>query len=502
MPDSTVRTGGARLSLRNSGREVWLYDDANRAAIRAAGPGMGGAPARIPELTRAGLLLGVSLQQDDDLEVEVIVGAPLTSSELAAARWLEPQTALLRLPSGKLSVEPNDSSRIGPEPPTEKGGVVAVPPGDYRVTLYRIDHEALFREGLTWKGPGEVVVFTPGGTAADAADDLLPFQERRDTDWVGKYTIDGQRAEALAWFNDYWDTFTLNLDSAAIAKLRLVPGSYLQTTVPAAGLTLITTFAGSWDKAMGFPPPEGVELSEYGYAAVLRMDEWNGAEALFCRRETATARVEHQHHGVWTPAVVEVLHATPKVLEGRGFVATDLGAKTWFDDGFLAMVLSEVLPEVADLDELPLPEALGRLDKKLAKMDLRPQGDVSWQERNRMQVSEMCCRLYTGRPDCFAAILAGDGTFEVIFLSELDDATWVVTGLADELPRRVMKKGPNGLPVPHPRVQLENMDESLAKIAAAHKTAVRKSKRKTAPAPASRAECLDAFGRFLAVALG
>ena len=27
---SSVRDGGTRLSMRNSGLEVWLYDDANR----------------------------------------------------------------------------------------------------------------------------------------------------------------------------------------------------------------------------------------------------------------------------------------------------------------------------------------------------------------------------------------------------------------------------------------------------------------------------------------
>lgn len=218
---SSVRDGGTHLSVRNSGLEVWLYDDANREVIRDAGgatkrrqvrgaartvsieAGFGGMPAKLPDLTRQGLVLGYSLSQDDDLEIAVHVGHPLTEDEMSVARWLEPQTAFLQLPSGRLCVESNDASRIGPETPTEQGGVVTVPPGDYRVTLYRIDHEALDRERLTWRGPEAVIVLTPGGTTADAADFLLPYEDRRDTGWVGKYTVHGNRAEGLAWFDSY-----------------------------------------------------------------------------------------------------------------------------------------------------------------------------------------------------------------------------------------------------------------------------------------------------------
>ena len=517
---SSVRDGGTHLSVRNSGLEVWLYDDANRGMIRdAAGAtgrrqargaartvsidsGFGGMPARFPDLTRQGIVLGYSLQQDDDLEIAVLVGDTLTEHEMSVARWLEPQTAFLRLPSGKLCVESNDASRIGPETPAEKGGRVNVPPGDYRITLYRIDHETLNRERLTWRGPEEIIVLTPGGTSTDAADFLLPFQDRRDTNWVGKYEIDGKRAEGLVWFDSDWDSFLVNLNSSAASQLALVPGSYIRTHVPTVGITLISVFAKSWADAQRFPPPAGVELEEYGYAALQPMADWNGAEALFCRRETTKTRVEDEHHTVWIPAVVEVLDVRPQELAGRAFAATQLQAKHYFDSGFLTMVLSEVMPEAADLDELPLPKALDMLDKKLAKMGLVPQGDVSWQERIRMQIVEASCRLYAGLLDGFAAILAGDGSFELMFLSELDDGTWVVTGLADEIDRRITTKGPTGLPVPNPRVQFQTMDESLDQIFSEHKRVLRKSKQHAIAAPKNLEECVTAFGRFLTVAVG
>jgi hypothetical protein len=502
---SSVREGGTHLSVRNSGLEVWLYDDANRERIRLAGSqdsGFGGLPPDVPALMRQGLVLGYSLQQDDDLEIAVHVGDPLRSAEMAAARWLEPQLAFLSLPSGRLCVESNDASRIGPDRPTEKGALVDVPPGDYRVTLYRIDREAMLRDGLSWHGPQEVVVLTPGGSPADAAGDLLPFEPRRDTSWVGRYTIDGSRAEALAWFPDYWDTFTLNLDAAAVSTLALVPGTYIRTTVPTLGITLIGVFAASWDDAQRVPPPKGVELEEYGYAALHRMDEWNGAEALFCRRQTTAMRVEQQHHCLWLPAVVEVLDVRPQEQAGGGLTATDLRKKEYFDPGFLTLILSDVLPEVADLDALPLPKALDRLDKKLARLGLAPQGDRSWQERIDARSAESSCRLYAGLPDGFAAIVAGEGSFELLFLSELDDGTWVVTGLADEIDRRIATTGPDGLPVPHPRIQLQTMDESLAKIAAAHKASLRQAAARPIPAPANLEECAAAFERFRSVAFG
>jgi hypothetical protein len=61
-------------------------------------------------------------------------------------------------------------------------------------------------------------------------------------------------------------------------------------------------------------------------------------------------------------------------------------------------------------------------------------------------------------------------------------------------------KGPNGLPVPNPRVTLTLLDESLAKIFAAHQKALRKAK--TVPAPTDTAEAVRAWERFLTVAFG
>ncbi len=498
---STMREGGWRISVPNSGLEVWLYDDAHREAIRRAGSddaGFGGMPPQFSERTQQGLIVGYSLAQDDDLDLEIHVGETLTEDELSVARWLEPQTAFLWLPSGTLCIESNDASRLGPETPTETGARLDLPRGDYRVTLYRIDDEGLSRDGMKWTGPREVIVLTLGGSVENAAEDLLPYEKRRDLGWVGEYTIRGNRAEALVWFFDYWDTFLVNLDSAAAAKLSLAPGAYLRTHVPAVGITTISAFAESWDDALRLPPPAGVDLDEYGVAALQPIGDWDGAEGMLCHREKTRDRVEDKYQHAWHPATIEVLDAQP-LDDTRAFAKSDLRTATYFEPDFLSLVLSDVLLEIGDRNEFPLPDAVDALDATLAKMGLVPQGDMTWQERIRSAYVEVTCRLYTGLPNTFAAILAREGAFEVLFLSELGDGGWIVTGFADEIGMFVTTTAPDGTQVPNPRVQFANIEEPLPKIAAAHKAALRKPKAPLAPAPGDLEAAVAALDRFLTV---
>ena len=432
MSKQSVRKGGTALNIPNSGREVWLYDEANRDAIRNAGApdeGFGGMPPRFEESTAKGLIVGYSLLQDDEVQVVVHVGKPLTEKELSAGRWLEPQVAFLRMPSGTLCVESNDASRVGHEQPTEKGATVKVPKDDYRLTLYRVDHEALDREGIEWDGPQEVILLTPGGSIEDAATELLPFQERRDTDWVGKYSVRGKQADALVWFGDMWDTFVLNLDAAGVKKLGLEPGSYFQVRVPDTGHTLTSCYAKSWADAQRLPPPQGVD-GEYGFAALFNMQDWNGAEALFCRRDTAKKRVEDPNLNIWISAIVERLDAKPKVVKAneRGFTVSELRDKQYYDPGFLGLILSDVLPGVGDLDELLLPDAIERVDAAMEELAFMPLEDITWTEKYDRQAAETTARLYTGSEDSLGVVLCMESNVAVFFLSEREDKQWIVTG--------------------------------------------------------------------------
>jgi hypothetical protein len=316
-----LRMTGRRLQVRNSGLEVWLYDDANRERISAENPPTElptGMPAKFDELTREGLIVGYSLAQDDDLDVEVHVGEPLSESDLARGRWLAPQSAFLRLPSGRLCVESNDASRVGSGQPTEKGGAVEVPAGDYRLTLYRADYEALSRENLIWQGPQQVIVLTPGGSRNEAAGDLLPFELKRDLSWVGRYQVRGRRAETLAWFPDHWDTFVLNLDAAAVKQLSLAPGTYLRTDVRSPAITLISAYAATWAEARRLPPPAGVSHArgaDNSDVAIKSMDEALGVIA--ATHHKAVAQVKAQP--VAAPASAEEGAAALERFIGAAF---------------------------------------------------------------------------------------------------------------------------------------------------------------------------------------
>jgi hypothetical protein len=487
----SLRPGGERLHIFNSGLEVWLYDEGSMEEIRASG-GMDFRADRSPrsfgELTAAGLVVGYSLYQDDELDIEVIVGKPLTTKELAVGRWLEPQSGFLRLPTGKLCVESNDASRIGPEDPTDKGATLALPPGEYKVTLYRVDHEQLDREGIAWKGPQEVVVLTPGGTPADAAEWLIPYELRRDLSWVGKYSIKGKRVEGLAWFADYWDTYLFNLDAAGIAKLGLKPGMYVRTTCPTVGISLVTVFANKWEEGRKLPLPQGVDTSEYGYGSLSPMGEWNGAEALFCKRDSTKTLVDDPHQNLWLPATLELLDAAPRAKVTPEATQSDLATKTYFDDGYLTVICSEVIPGAGDLDTLPLPEGLKRLDALFGDVGLDHLVDFSWIEDTRGNEWERTARLYVGRDEAIGAIIASEGRFDLFFLTELPAGGGLVTGMVDDFHVEIKDGG-------NKQILVQNLDEALSAIWEAHEEKLQGAK--GLPVSQELTDRLKLFERFM-----
>src|SRR5262249_30778161 len=99
----------------NTGLEVWLYDEANREAIVQSGVMADLTSEKLAPVFAQGLLAAYSLYQDDELRVSVVVGPLPDENVLSRGAWLEPQTTFLRLPSGQLRIESNDTSRIGPE---------------------------------------------------------------------------------------------------------------------------------------------------------------------------------------------------------------------------------------------------------------------------------------------------------------------------------------------------------------------------------------------------
>ncbi|GEM_PF-2111427 len=477
------REGEKKVFVDNSGLEVWIYDNFLKETLKNSGAlnfDSISVNDSYREVSRKGLLVGYSLIQDDEICATVIIGEKLTENELSVARWLKPQTAFLSLPSGKLCIESNDASRIGVTEPYVKGASIKVPPGDYKLTLYRIDYEAFAREEIEWDGPSEVILLTPGGTADDSVEDLLPFEENRDLSFIDSYTVNENHTDALVWFDDGWDTFTINLDKKALNKMGVSIGSYLSIHVPLAKIDLVVVYAEEWSKAAKISPPENTSLEEYGYASLCPRQDWDGYEMLFCRRVKANKEIPSKFVTTWSKATVRILDSKPKEiappLKGGEILATSKRAYREtkivecdkFEPGFLSIVLSDLFPSLEDKDDVTIEDAIKTADKAMKAVGFSPVGDVVYEEAGALGSFNCTCRLYSGE-EAFGVIRLTDGSFELMFISELPNQSWVVSGMIDALEHQIRKYGNTS------NIRLNPVDEKLASVFKSHKKEIKSS---------------------------
>jgi hypothetical protein len=500
-----IRPSARHVEVFNSGLEVWLYDEASADEIRATGLWtrlVGGKKV-------GGLLVGYSLWQDDELSIDVVVGEPLTGKELSKARWLEPQQAFLRLPSGALVIEANDSCRVSPEAAdiTDKGAVVKVPPGDYRLTLHRLDHESLDRDGIEWKGAQEVIVLTPGGTKKDDFPGLIPFEESADLGWVGKIEVSGATAKGLVWFDDYWDTYFANIDKAAARTLGLTPGRYFRTTVPAVGITFTTVFAENWEEGAKLNRPAGPKLAEFGFGSIIVPQRW-GKEALLAKRVNAATAIPEKQKTTWLEATFEVFDAEPESPKARStagalhagkrrsFHADALAEKEYFPEGTidLAIKLDQRVKGVSFDESITLAETVGKLDAAMTRLGLTPLGDFSFELDGKEEMREFTVRAWTGLPGIFAAAWAAIDSFEVFFFSRAG-RKWVLTGTIDE-------DDSAGISARRPRIQMQGKDDApLAALLKVHRSALAGAGITPESVPGSLATLTEWYDDYLDAAL-
>lgn len=232
-----VRAGGVRASVYNDGAVVFLYDVLNRerlVSMNAYGSLVSGEVEHqakaVKEVEAHRALVVYELQGDHGVEVEVYVGEPLTKKEKSALPWTKDQKTVLRLPSGQLRIESANSCSISPETPSDEGVTVKVPPGDYELTLHRVDFNA---EGIPDSAPSEVVVLTPLADMAkvkkapgflswaDVSGPLAAW-ERGWKVAAGQFT---GRAKAFG------DQILINAPRAAIEKMGLRWGDRLEWSV-------------------------------------------------------------------------------------------------------------------------------------------------------------------------------------------------------------------------------------------------------------------------------
>ena len=185
-----IRKGAIPVHLYNEGLVVFLYDQAHEPRIRDADPQIirgAGADAfddpTTQTLLASGELLIYGLHGDGGVDLEVVVGPPLTEKELASGEWDPPETGYLSLPSGKLCVHSYNTLPMGDhdDNPPDEGAVVEVPAGTYRVTLYRKNWDEMENAGVvTFKQAQDAGVDVYGQGRVDEVIVLCPAQKRAD----------------------------------------------------------------------------------------------------------------------------------------------------------------------------------------------------------------------------------------------------------------------------------------------------------------------------------
>ncbi|MFT3878762.1 MAG: hypothetical protein QM703_03765 [Gemmatales bacterium] len=240
-----IRPGAHRLDVYNEGLIVYLFDESSLEHLKNSEADFQGGFAddeaecdkKLRKLAKEGWYIAYALFQDDEVVAEVVVGPPLTKKELAVARWLKPQKAYLKLPSGKLRVDTPNTLPIHDDEPQDEPGLVTVPPGDYVVTLYRMDwnemqNDGLVSDGKPWPGPQEVIVLTPATEAKVPKNKTyLRFPKPDEDVWKGKYEIKDNTFHGLAMTHYWWDNINVNVDRAAEEQLGLLPGMMFRLTM-------------------------------------------------------------------------------------------------------------------------------------------------------------------------------------------------------------------------------------------------------------------------------
>lgn len=176
----TIRQDSTVIKIYNDGLVVYLYDqslqdrlrDINAAALVFGTDERDDAEALRRTLIHEHLIIAYELQGDDGIHCEIAVGAALSARERRGRRWLKKvQKGLIHLPSGALRVESANSCSLTDDDNTDEGQTVPVPPGEYLLSLYRVDldddeDDEDDEDDDNDYGPlGEVIVLTPADEA-------------------------------------------------------------------------------------------------------------------------------------------------------------------------------------------------------------------------------------------------------------------------------------------------------------------------------------------------
>jgi hypothetical protein len=308
-----------RVKVFNSGLEAWLYDHSYRDALKASGAfevdtDEAAFNKAMQGFVRAGRILCYALMQDDSLDIAVAVGAPPAAGALGGVPWRKPQAAFLRLPTGRLVIESSDALTLRKLKPTDPGAEIKVPPGDYRVTLNRVDWDVLAEDEIEWDGPSEYITLTGGPAAKPVRGQpaILPWDEPAAGDATWKVEHGAYAGAAI--FDDDLMAMRIAISQAGVTQLGLTDKSVTLLSVPSMNFECALVWVRGdrmqgayYDRLERLHPPVACRGKEWALCNLQL--ETPGDQTLFCMRRDAQWKVPRKARSLWHPATMQVLQA-------------------------------------------------------------------------------------------------------------------------------------------------------------------------------------------------
>ena len=315
-----IRKNATPVRVYNEALCVYLYDEANTNKLkdllhkhRLKQDFFNNLQAKAFQKTvrDEALCVAYTLDQDDPVSVEVGLGEPLTESELKIARWHEPQKALLSLPSGRLRIDTPNTMPLDPDPPIDPGGVVEVKPGEYLLTLYRIDWGEMRRSGIRKTVPDEFILLTPstGKPKENFDGPILKFPLKQDKTWIQNFEVEEKEIKAKLFFHGYWEGFYVNIEPAAARKIGLQPGHRLRIETERLKFEALYIDRLDSEDYEAFFGKEQItkQLESFKEFAIGGWSKTEGREILQFVRPKSTRAVSERHQDAWIPARVTAL---------------------------------------------------------------------------------------------------------------------------------------------------------------------------------------------------
>ena len=359
-----IRKDAVPVRIYNEGLVVYLYDEGNTERLRELlrkhrlkNDFFSNLQAKkFREIVaREALCVAYTLEQDDPISAEVGTGTPLSESELKLARWHEPQTARLSLPTGRLRIDSPNTMPLDPDPPGDPGATVPVKPGDYMLTLYRIDWDEMRRAGIKKKVPEEFILLTPIQQARNVKDNgpILEFAPCQDKSWISNFEVKEDHFDGKLYFYGYSEGFWLNLQRAAAKKLGISAGSRLRIETERLKIDALLMGNFRCDEFIAFYGKEVIEEKIQAFKE-FAFGEWNsmeGREILLFKRHKATRPVIERHLDAWIKARVVVL---PEKWQVPDLNQQGTASPTGKDSIQGAVVLATALDAVLNVNESDL----------------------------------------------------------------------------------------------------------------------------------------------------